>query len=96
MTWTFESVLWEYIGVGAWHFISVPFDVGTQIKLETMGPRHGFGSVRVLAVIDGEAFKTSVFPDKASGSYLLPVKAAVRKAIGAAKGQSLRVQLTLI
>ncbi|CCE99595.1 hypothetical protein predicted by Glimmer/Critica (plasmid) [Sinorhizobium fredii HH103] len=38
---------------------------------------------------------TSVFPDKASGSFLLPVKAEVRRKEKLAAGQSIRIKLSL-
>lgn len=76
--------------------MTVPFEVGVEIKLATLGFRNGFGSVRVLARIDAQEFETSLFPDKASGSFLLPVKASVRKALGLTKGQTIEVSLSLI
>ncbi len=40
--------------------------------------KPGFGSIRVTARIGETAWATSVFPDKASGGWVLPVKKAVR------------------
>ena len=76
--------------------MTVPFEVGVEIKLATLGLRHGFGSVRVRADINGQEFETSLFPDKASASFMLPVKASVRKALGLTKGQTIEVSLSLI
>ena len=45
---------------------------------------------------DGVRWRTSLFPDRSGGSYLLPVKAAVRKAVGAGVGDRIIVRLTLI
>ena len=39
----------------------------------------GFGSVPVIVMIGKTRWKTSIFPDKRSGTYLLPIKAEVRK-----------------
>lgn len=44
------------------------------------GPPRGFGSVRVEATVGGTTWRTSVFPDSRGGSYVLPVKRAVREA----------------
>jgi hypothetical protein len=41
--------------------------------------RRGWGSLRVRATIGKTTWKTSIFPDEKSKSYVLPVKAEVRK-----------------
>lgn len=62
-----------------WYFLSVPKDNGDQIKM--FQPRRaGFGSVKVQVTIGSTTWQTSVFPSKKSDSFILPVKAAVRKA----------------
>ena len=57
--------------------------------------RSGFGSVRVKARIGKTHWDTSVFPDKASKSYLLPVKASVRKAEKLAAGKTVMIELDI-
>jgi hypothetical protein len=57
------------------------------------GPRSGWGSIRVEATIGGSTWKTSIFPDSKSGTFLLPVKAQVRKQEGISAGD--RVRLTI-
>ena len=81
---SFEARLWVWQGPSAWYFVTLPSDVADEIRFftsEQMGgaKRRGFGSVRVSVQLDDEIWATSVFPDKKSGSYLLPVKAAIRK-----------------
>jgi hypothetical protein len=65
-------------GDGAWCFLTLPVDLADEIRGRT--ERVGFGSVRVTATIGATTWSTSVFPDKESGSYVLLVKAAVRRA----------------
>jgi Domain of unknown function (DUF1905) len=93
-TFGFIGKLWKYPGKAAWFFITLPADVGAQIKFFT-GKAKGFGSVRVKARIGNSTWKTSVFPDSKSGSYFLPVKAAVRSAERISAGDDLEVNLTL-
>lgn len=61
-------------------------------KLE--GTARGFGSLKVKARIGATEFATSVFPSKSDGGWLLPVKAAVRKAEGIGEGDDVEVSLT--
>ena len=56
------------------------------------GAAKGFGSLKVTARIGDSTFKTSVFPSKDLG-WLLPVKAAVRKAEGVGEGDVVAVVL---
>lgn len=94
MTIEFRAKMWLYSGNGAWHFVTLPAAAAKKIR-EATPVRRGFGSVRVKARIGKSQWETSVFPDKASKSYLLPVKAAVRKAEKIAAGKTVQVQLGL-
>lgn len=78
MRWTFDAELFLWHGDAvAWTFLRVPVDVADEIR-DHSGPRPGFGSVRVSATIGGTTWAMSVFPEKESGSFLLPVKKQVR------------------
>jgi hypothetical protein len=69
--------------MAGWFFLSVPKAAAAKIKKTQAGrPRVGWGSIRVVATLGNSKWKTSIFPDKKSGTYLLPLKAAVRKKEG--------------
>lgn len=99
----FTAPLWRWTGAngGAWHFVTIigePAEALTATalmrRLEGLG--RGFGSLRVLARIGESEWQTSVFPQKAEGGpteWLLPVKAAVRKAEGLAAGTPTALEL---
>jgi hypothetical protein len=78
LTLKFRSKLRLYPGPGGWHFITLPAKHAKLIKASLHSPRRGWGSVRVNAAIGKTSWKTSIFPDRKSDSYLLPVKADVR------------------
>ena len=76
----FEGILWLYTAAKAsWHFVTVPKDISDQIRFFAGRGSLGFGSIRVKASVGAASWKTSVFPDKASGCFFLPVKAEIRK-----------------
>ncbi|ESQ75954.1 DUF1905 domain-containing protein [Asticcacaulis sp. AC402] len=83
MIYSFTGKLWRWKGgaPASWVFVTLPGDVAFEIKCQIQD-RRAWGSVGVEARIGATAWQTSLFPEKASGSYLLPVKAAVRKAEG--------------
>ena len=89
--------IWESSGEGAWHFVTLPEDAADEIKAITDGgPRRGFGSVRVEVTVGPSTWRTSLFPSKESGSYVLPVKKAVRTAAGVEEGDDVAVELVLL
>ena len=89
----FTAPLWLWSGKGAWHFVTLPRDEAAVIRVAV--PRRGFGSVRVSACIGETRWSTSIFPDQKSGSYLLPVKAEVRRRQAISPGDGVAVRLSI-
>ncbi len=79
-TYKVSSEVLVYPGMGGWRFLVLPKKESTEIK-EKFGSRaKGWGSLPVSVTIGKTTWETSIFPDKKSGSYLLPLKAQVRRA----------------
>lgn len=96
MTHAFEAEVWRHDGDAAWYFVTLPFDVADDVEERHGHAAGGFGSVRVRVRIGSTEWATSVFPDRKRKSYLLPVKAAVRRAEHLDDGSSVRVTLTVV
>lgn len=94
LTLAFTAELWVYRGKAAWHFITLPAEEAQRVRFFFGTRRRGWGAVRVDVTIGKTRWKTSIFPDSQSGSYLLPIKAEIRKAEGLAEGG--RVAVTLV
>lgn len=95
-TYAFTALVWLYPGKNAsWHFVTVPKDITKQIEAQYTKPKRGWGSIPVKVTIGTSTWKTSIFPDKKRGSYLLPLKAAVRKKEDLGPGDKPEVQITL-
>jgi hypothetical protein len=78
-----RSRVWLYPGsAAAWHFISLPAKESAAIKKQFGAVARGWGSLPVEATIGTTRWQTSIFPDKKSGTYLLPLKALVRQKEG--------------
>ena len=97
-----SATLWIWSSPEApasWHFLTIDGEAAEAIRATALmrrlegGQRRGWGSIRVKATIGDTRWQTSVFPSKESGGYLLPVKAAVRKAEGLIAGDEVLVQL---
>lgn len=92
----FEAEVWKYPGESAWHFVTLPLACADEIRELSDEHRRGFGSVRVKATIHTSTWATSVFPEKASGSYVLPIKKAVRSAQDLDDGAPVSVVLEVV
>ena len=87
--------VWRYDGPSAWHVLSLPAAVSADVKERFGMMSAGFGSLRVEARIGQTTWRTSIFYDKASGRYLLPLKADVRRAEGLAAGDEVAFVVTV-
>jgi hypothetical protein len=92
--WTFEAELWSAEQFAAWAFLTVPAEVGEDLRLLS-GPPTGFGSVRVEVTLGTSTWRTSVFPDKVRG-FVLPVKAQVRRREGLELADHVELTLRLV
>lgn len=92
---TFTAELWRWQSrTDTWTFVSLPAEESAEIASMPREPR-GFGAVAVRVRIGTATWSTSVFPDS-SGRYVLPVKAAVRRAQGVDVGDVVEVTVTLV
>jgi len=87
--------VWEWEGKGSWHFITIEKPQSQEIKKDWHWPTKGFGSIPVIVTLGTSTWKTSVFPGK-GGSYLLPLKKAVRDKEGIKIGNQIKLEVTVI
>lgn len=94
-TYTLQSKVLVYPGVSGWRFLGIPQKEGKEIKQSHGSLARGWGSLPVSVIVGRTIWETSIFPDKHSGSYLLPLKAKVRNAEGITDDATVTFQLTL-
>jgi hypothetical protein len=93
MEWTFDADVFAWGADGpSWHFLRLPVEIADEVR-DVAGEPAGFGSVRVHVRIGETVWATSVFPEKGSGSYVLPVKKPVREKEGIEDGDRVTVRL---
>jgi len=100
---TVTTPLWRWQSAtapAAWFFLTIAGEAADGIRFAAIGGqwldgRKGFGSAKVCATVGDTRWNTSVFPHKESGGWLLPVKAAVRKAEGLTEGDVVTVTVSL-
>jgi hypothetical protein len=91
-----ELWLWDARRAESWIFVSLPADASEEIRDLAGGSRRGFGSLRVRVTVRGSAWTTSIFPGGGGGSYVLPIKRAVRKAEALDVGDVATVTVELV
>lgn len=91
-----ELWIWDVRRADTWTFVSLPIEASEEIRDLADGARRGFGSLRVRVTVGSTTWKTSIFPDSARGSYVLPIKRAVRAAEALDVGDSTTVTVELI
>src|SRR5215467_3801213 len=93
--YTFAAPMWVYPGKGGWHFLTIPPEVSEEIASLTGGMRRKWGSFPATITIGETTWRTSVFPDTASSTFVLPLNAAVRNKEQIGAGDAVRVLLEL-
>ncbi len=79
-SYTFTASLWKYQGHASWYFFTVSQEVSQRIREHHHQHARGWGSLPVAVSLGTSSWETSLFPEGKSKCYLLPVKAAIRKA----------------
>ena len=93
--YSFEGEVFLHPG-GSWRFLALPELVADEIEAEFGASAAGFGSIRVEVTIGATTWRTSLFPDSKRATYVLPLKAPVRRAEGLADGSTADVTLRVL
>ncbi|HWS58952.1 MAG TPA: DUF1905 domain-containing protein [Actinotalea sp.] len=93
---TAELWRWEVRASDGWTFVSLPQQLADEIEEVARPVSRGFGSVRVEVSLGATTWQTSLFPDSTAGTYVLPIKKAVRTAEGLGPGSHVHVRLRLL
>lgn len=93
-TFTLTEKVWLWSGKASWHFVTIPADLSAHIKGFDDPRRKGFRHVPVIVTIGSTTWKTSIFPEK-KGTYLLPLKAEIRKKEVISEGDTIQITIVL-
>ena len=79
LKYDFKSKPWQYGGAGSWTFISLPKRIAKEIRSHLKSEEEGWGRLKATARIGKTTWKTAIWFDTKMNTYLLPLKAEVRK-----------------
>lgn len=87
----FSGKIWFWKGPSPWYFVTIPPQPSSDIKAISSLVTYGWGVIPVHVQIGKSKWQTSLFPK--DGSYLVPIKASVRKAEKIDEGDDVTIQL---
>ncbi len=90
---TCTGPVWRHSGEQGWHFLTVSGAAADDIRAR--GAKGGFGSVRVRVELGESRWATSVFPEAGGATYVLPLRAEIRRREGLEDGDVITVRLSL-
>jgi Domain of unknown function (DUF1905) len=75
----FSAKAWQHASSGGWHFVSLPEELAKEIRENLKSDEEGWGRLKAIAKIGNSEWKTAIWFDTKMRTYLLPLKAEIRK-----------------
>ena len=79
--YNFLNKIWKHNGTGGWYFVSLPKDISKEIREHLQWQEEGWGRMKAIAQVKGVEWETAIWFDKKQNTYLLPLKADIRKKV---------------
>jgi len=89
----FTGEIWHWRGPAPHHFVTVPEADSAALQDVSAGVTYGWGMIPVQVRLGGSSWTTSLWPK--DGGYIVPLKAAVRRAEGLDVGDVVTVHLAV-
>lgn len=77
--YAFTAKTWQYTGPGGWHFVSLPCELAKEIRNALKSEEQGWGRLKAIVKIGNSEWRTAIWFDTKLNTYLLPLKAEIRK-----------------
>lgn len=89
----FKAGIIEWRGPAPFFYAPLPPAEAEAVRSIAKRVTYGWGVIPVEASIGGTNFTTSLFPR--DGTYLLPLKAAIRRTAGITAGDAIEIDMTV-
>jgi len=77
--YTFTETPWKYTVQSGWYFVSMPRELAREIRGNLKWQEEGWGRLKATAKVGNSEWKTAIWFDTKLDTYLLPLKAEIRK-----------------
>ena len=78
-----------------WTFVSLPKELATEIRAGFKYLEEGWGRMKVTAKLGGSEWQTAIWFDTKQDTYLLPLKAKIRKQENVMLDEDVRIIILL-
>ena len=82
MKYEFTAKVWNYsstVGTGGWHIACLPKEMSKEIRENLGFLEEGWGRLKMTAKTGNTQWETAIWFDTKLDTYLLPLKAEIRK-----------------
>ena len=87
----FNAKPWQHSSPNGWHFISLPKSMAKEIRTALKSEEEGWGRLKAFAKVGNTEWKTAIWFDTKMNTYLLPLKAEIRKKENVVDGKNINV-----
>jgi hypothetical protein len=91
----FTAKPWQYTGHGGWYFVSLPAEMAKEVRDTLRSKEEGWGRLKATAKIGSSEWKTAIWFDTKKNTYLLPLKAEIRKKENISTGKKVETVLCI-
>ncbi len=91
----FKAEIWQHQSEGGWFFVSLPMAISKEIRDNLKWQEEGWGRMKVIATVKGIAWHTAIWFDNKHDTYLLPLKAEIRKKADLRSGDIIDVSIAV-
>jgi hypothetical protein len=75
----FTASIWQHNAPNGWYFVTLPVAMAQEIRNNLQWQEAGWGRLKATAKTGQSIWETAIWFDTKHATYLLPLKAAVRK-----------------
>ena len=93
--YSFEANVWKHDSDGGWHFVSLPEDISSDIRMHLKHFEEGWGRLKAKALLKESTWDTAIWFDTKRNTYLLPIKANIRRKFNVKAGDQLNLTITV-
>jgi hypothetical protein len=91
--YVFDATVWQYAAAGGWYFVSLPDFLSEEIRANLQWQEEGWGRLSATACTGNSKWETAIWFDTKRKTYLLPLKAEIRKKEKISKGAVIGITL---
>ncbi len=95
LVYQFSAEVWQHAGPGGWYFVSLPAKLSKEIRDNLKSEEEGWGRMKARASMGNSTWDTAIWFDTKKNTYLLPIKAAIRKKENKMAGDTIHVEIKI-